>query len=760
MYAQVIVDIAVEEVDRVFTYRVPQGMTVGPGYRVSVPFGPRMKEGYVLKLTQDAAIEESRIKDIQSTLEDYPALLPQLIDLAMEISAQTHCPLCEALRLMLPSQMRGARVRVRMEQMAKALVSADAVNEYTQKLSKQAVKKRTLLRILGDGAAHCVEDLKAMVNAPLQPLKELEKDGIIRLFEREKLRGPWYGTSSAVQDPVLMEQQQETLDELLAAFEKAGSVSSDERRGNVSVARQFQFLLYGVTGSGKTEVYIRLVRECLKKGRGAIVLVPEIALTPQMVDWFRARFGDQAAVLHSRLSAGERYDEWRRIRRGDARLVIGARSAVFAPIENLGAVIVDEEHEQSYQAENFPQYDAREIGKLRACNEGAVLLLASATPSIYSFALARRGDYTLLEMPKRVNGRPLPQVTVVDMRREFRLGNRGIFSSVLQSRLKECIGAGQQAMLFINRRGYSPSVSCRACGHVLKCPQCDVSMAYHRSDDRMHCHYCGTTMPLPQRCPECGSESIRTIGTGTQRVEEELKKLFPGVKTIRMDMDTTQTKNAHYELINAFRAREAQVLIGTQMIAKGLDFPQVTLVGAILADLSLNMPDYRSPERTFQLLVQVAGRAGRANMPGEVVIQSYKPEHYAIREAAAQDYRAFFEEEFSYRRAHLFPPFTIIARCLCEAADAKTALDAANTLMAQAKNWLDARPQLRKRLLFIRADEAPIAYIQGRCRAQVLIKLLNHPDSDEIILAFQEIVRAPLNNGARACLEINPASLA
>ena len=502
------------------------------------------------------------------------------------------------------------------------------------------------------------------------------------------------------------------------------------------------------------------MRECLKKGRGAIVLVPEIVLTPQMTDWFRARFGASSAVLHSRLTPGERFDEWRRIRRGDARVVIGARSAVFAPVENLGAIIVDEEHEQSYFAENFPQYDAREIAADRAMREGALLLLASATPSVASFAMARRGDYTLLEMPERVMNRPLPEISVVDMREELRKNNRSIFSALLQSKLRACISSGQQAMLFINRRGFAPFVSCRMCGAVIKCPQCDVSMTYHRADDRMHCHYCGATAPLPDKCPSCGSIGIRTAGVGTQRVEEELKKLFPGVKVIRMDLDTTGEKNALYELLNAFRAREAQVLVGTQMIAKGLDFPNVTLVGAVLADLTLNLPDYRAPERTFQLLVQVAGRAGRAQYKGDMIIQTYKPEHYAILAAQKQDYRAFFEEEFAYRKARLYPPFTLIARFLCEADDQEAALQAAQTLLDKVRAWLLEHPALKKRLLFIRADDAPIAFIQGRHRAHTLMKLLNHPESEQMLAAFTAFTAGPFKEGVRVCLEINPSTLA
>jgi len=520
---------------------------------------------------------------------------------------------------------------------------------------------------------------------------------------------------------------------------------------------QKPFLLHGVTGSGKTEVYIRLVREALKRGKGAIILVPEIVLTPQMINWFRSRFGDAMAVLHSRLTPGERFDEWRRIRFGDARIVIGARSAVFAPVENLGVIIVDEEHEQTYLSDRFPQYDAREIAASRGKREGAVVLLSSATPSIYSYAMARRGDYMLLEMPHRVLNRPLPSIHIVDMREELRLGNHGMFSGLLTEKLEDCIAKGQQAMLFINRRGYASSVNCRRCGETIRCDRCDVSMTYHSVDQTLRCHYCGAVRPMPKACPSCGSTYIRPMGTGTQKVEEELNRRFPGAGVIRMDVDTTTGKNAHFELVDRFRAGQAQILLGTQMIAKGLDFPRVTLVGAVMADLTLNFPDYRSPERTFQLLVQVAGRAGRGEKPGEVVIQTYQPDHYAIAGAATQDYRAYFDREFQRRKTDLYPPFTMMARFLCEAKEMETAKATAEMLKNRVIQEFGNTP-LWKRIFFIRSDEAPINRIQDRARAHVLMKLLNHPDTDQLLARLQEM--AGEEYAARVVLEINPASLA
>jgi len=740
-YAQVIVDVASANTDRVFTYRVPAGMALPPGTRVTVPFGRQTLEGVVLHLTDTPGIEESRVRDVIGTLEDYPAILPPLVELAKEISARSLCPLALSLRLMYPAQMRAGRVKVRTQTVARLAVPASHLPEAVA-ASTRSAKRRLLLNLLADGLPHPVAELKALVRDPLPALKALQEAGQVRLEEAEVYRSPYADPAVREPEPELTPGQREALGELLPAVR--------EGRGS--------FLLHGVTGSGKTEVYIRAARECLALGRGVIVLVPEIVLTPQMVSWFRGRFGDAAAVLHSRLSAGERFDEWRRIRAGAARLVIGARSAVFAPVTDLGLVVVDEEHEPSYLSENNPRYDAREVALSRVRREGGVLLLASATPSILTFAKAQRGDFMLLEMLSRVNSRQLAQVSVVDMREELRLGNRGMFSRLLLEKLDACLTAGQQAMLFINRRGYAPSVMCRKCGEVLSCSQCDVKLTYHQAGRGLHCHYCGLVLPMPDACPSCGSSYLRPVGAGTQKVEEELRKRYPGEEIVRMDLDTTSGKDAHRALLDRFRSGAARIMVGTQMIAKGLDFPQVTLVGAVLADVSLNLPDYRSEERTFQLLTQVAGRAGRAEMPGEVVIQTYRPEHFAIQAAARQDYRGFFNQEFARRRQRLYPPFTMMVRLLCESPREEQAGEVSAALYDRVAEALSARPGWKRRVLFYRRDESPIKRMMGQARAQVLLKLLEHPDSAEVLAFLKQLTEEPWP--CRVHLEINPASLA
>ena len=739
-FAQVIVDIAHADLDRVFTYAIPEGMALQVGMRVAVPFGRQEKEGYVLGFSDACDLPPEKVRQVKEALEDYPAILPHLVELAREMSRSAHCPLAETLRLMIPSQMRGGRIGIRTEKAARLLLSGEAL-EKARAAQTRSPKRRLLIDLMSDAEIHPLSELQLLVRTPLEPLRALEKEGVCELIEREVFRAPYPDKPVIQTDPELTADQEETLEELLAALKKGSGA----------------FLLHGVTGSGKTEVYIRAVRETLRMGRGAIVLVPEIVLTPQMVQWFRGRFADDAAVLHSRLSAGERFDEWRRIRHGVARVVIGARSAVFAPVQNLGLIIVDEEHESSYVSDRVPAYDTRDVAHNRAEREGACLLLASATPSILSFAKAHRGDYTLLEMPLRVNGMSLPEVTVVDMREELRMGNKGMFSGELLTRLEACLKSGQQAMLFINRRGYAQSVVCRKCGHTMGCSACDVSLTYHAADNLLHCHYCGQRTPMPSACPECGSSFLKPVGAGTQRVEEEFKKLYPDVPFVRLDNDTTTHKNAHEELINRFRSGQARVMIGTQMIAKGLDFPRVTLVGAVLADSSLNLPDYRSAERSFQLLTQVAGRAGRSNQPGHVVIQTYKPEHYAIVAAASQDYRRFFNTEFERRRRDLYPPFTMLVRLLCQAKDEETARQMSGELYRRVEKFLNTETASKKRVLFLREDEAPIKRIMGRSRAQVFIKLLVHPDSDKVIAALQEMTKDEWPG--EVALEINPASL-
>ncbi len=744
VFCQVIVDIVHENVAKPFTYRIPDGMELAAGQRVAVPFGHLEKEGIVTALVQETDVSPEKLRNIIRPLEEYAAIPPELMALAEDMARKCHCPPAETLRLMIPAQMRGERVHIKTEKTvflcagreeAKAAAAAET----------RSRKRNAILNLLLESQPRTIREISEYVNEPREALKKLASEGLVEITDSEIMRIPG-GSVPQASDPgyTLTEGQQEALDEILPAMEKGKGM----------------FLLHGVTGSGKTEVFMAAVRKALASGKSAIILVPEIALTPQMVSWFRGRFGPVAAVIHSRLSAGERYDEWRRIRRGEARVVIGARSAVFSPVENLGMIVIDEEHESTYLNDRHPRYDTREVAANRCEREKAVLVLASATPSILSFAKARRGDYMLLEMPNRVNERPLPDVEIADMRSELEGGNRSVLSGILKKALKECCTRGEQAILLMNRRGYNSFVSCRSCGYVVKCPNCDISMTYHigSQDGLLRCHYCGSTMLPPSECPDCGGHYIRYFGAGTQKVEEEVRKLLPGIPTIRMDYDTTSGKDGHGKILEEFRSGRARILIGTQMIAKGLDFPQVTLVGVIAADLALNLPDYRSRERAFQLFTQVAGRAGRGSIPGRVIIQTYKPDDPVIGFAARQDYRAFFESEFRRRRNGLYPPFTNLARMLIESPDEEKADRKARETEKYICKLLETHPEWQKKVLSIVNEPPSVQLLRGKHRRQVLMKTLVSKETDEFFSTLSEIAEIP-TDGADIYLEVNPTTM-
>lgn len=738
-FAQVIVDLSAEAVDRQFTYAVPDGMDVRPGQLVTVPFGARTLDGFVVSLSEDCDLAPEKVKPVLRVAREEPVVLPDLMALAEWMHLRYVCNLVDALRLMIPAEMRGGRVRERTRRYARLNLSGEALDAF-RAANRRAPRQLEILERLREGDV-------ATAQLDAGALKKLVEKGAAVVYDSQQRRTPAaLADEIKSRDPELMPQQRRAVETLTAALENGGG----------------RFLLHGVTGSGKTEVYIRLIRRALELGRTAVVLVPEIALTPQMVSWLHGRFGGDAAVLHSALSAGERFDEWRRIRSGEARVVIGARSAVFAPLQNIGVIVVDEEHETSYQSENRPRYDAREVAWKRASQHGAVLLLGSATPSVATYMRAMPGvreqnRLELIELRQRVNGRPLPQVDVVDMRGEFERGNRSVFSGKLAAALRNCLDEGRQAMLFINRRGHSTFVSCRKCGYVVKCDQCDVTMTWHQAENALRCHYCGKTLPPPKQCPQCGSAYIKYFGAGTQKVQEEVRRLFPDARVIRMDVDTTREKDAHARILERFRSGEANVLVGTQMIAKGLDFPNVALVGVVAADMSLNLPDYRSAERTFQLITQVAGRAGRAEVPGRVVVQTYDPDHYAIQLAAAQDYRAFYTRESAYRRTALYPPFTVIARVLFSAKDAQQAEAAAKAAEARMNAWLD-ETGARRDVVQLRAGEAPIKRLRGEARWQLFVKLVYKADLEGAEALMQALADAA-PKGVRGELEINPVNM-
>src|SRR5699024_2281879 len=537
-------------------------------------------------------------------------------------------------------------------------------------------------------------------------LKPLLTKGLIDIKEHEVYRDPYKRSFEQTEKLTLTDQQAVALRQIQAAIE---------------AQKQETFLLYGVTGSGKTEVYLQAIDDVLQAGKEAIVLVPEISLTPQMVERFKGRFGSDVAVMHSALSVGERYDEWLKVQRKEVKVVVGARSAIFAPFENVGIIIIDEEHESTYKQEETPRYHARDVAIKRAEMNNCPVILGSATPTLESYARSLKDVYTLLILSERTNQQAMPKVDVIDMRAELHAGNRTMFSRQLMAGMKERIAKGEQIVLLLNRRGYSNFALCRDCGHVEQCPNCDISLTYHKGHHRLKCHYCQHEMPMSKTCPQCEGDAIRFFGTGTERVEEELTKLMPEVGIIRMDVDTTRRKGAHERLLNKFANQEADILLGTQMIAKGLDFENVTLVGVLAADSMLHLPDFRSSEKTFQLLTQVSGRAGRHELPGNVIIQTYTPEHYSIQLASKYDFTSFYQHEMSMRHTFLYPPYVFLVLLTISDENEQTVIRTAQQIHQGLMK------QLEQGTMILGPVPSPITRVKNRYRYQLILKYRYHP---------------------------------
>ncbi|MBE5754239.1 MAG: primosomal protein N' [Clostridiales bacterium] len=697
MFADVIVDINNVEVDKIFEYSC-FGSTVQAGSRVVVPFGSKVIEGIVIKTKEKSNYSPDKIKPILRVLEDIPALTEETLELMEYVCKTCYVTRAAALRLFLPSEMRKGKVK---DHFVRYINLTDDINveEVLLSMRKSAVKQKELIEYLKEKGKSLCTPLSDRFGA--SALNTIVKKGYAQITKEKYLRSPYKDLSTDKKSVSLTPKQ------LLAV----NSVVNTDK--TVS-------LIFGVTGSGKTEVYLNLINKTINAGKTAIMLVPEIALTPQMLKQLRARFGDNAAILHSGLSAGERFDEWWRLRNGEARIAIGARSAIFAPVENLGLIIIDEEHDGSYTSESSPRYSTIDVAKFRAQKNGAKLVLGSATPSVESYLNAIDGEYNLIELPDRINKKPLPEVEIADMRKEVRRGNNTPFSSILKVELDECLKNGNQAIIFLNQRGYSKTVICTECGHVQKCDSCDVSLTYHREDDALLCHYCGAKYKMITACTECGSPYIRYGGTGTERVVDELQKLYPKARILRMDRDTTQNKEGHFKILSQFANREADILVGTQMIAKGHDFPFVTLVGILDADMSLHFSDYRSGERTFQLLTQVAGRSGRAENAGKVVLQTYSPDNPVLRYAIKYDYINFFKQEISVRKATAFPPFTDVVRILISGEDDEKTLAVTKAVYEDLSIIYNLN---RDKFRFFGCMKAPLKRLQNKFRYQVLMRI-------------------------------------
>ncbi len=800
MIAQVIVDVSAYPVDRPFDYKVPEELQelVEVGCRVKVPFGKRNVLGFITALQSESDVPKDKLKPIAELLDIEPILTNEMLELAKWMTDHTLCYEIDALQVMLPSALRAkyektillkedptylpeelqqlfgnktaipykkvesanllrvlkscmkngyveqktvVKQQGNVKEVRKVKIASDyeRLQEIAESIPPRAKKQRQVIEwmALHVGEEFTPNEICKTVSVTPQVVNAVIEKGAATYFQEEVYRDPFSKEVKGSIPLALTDEQEVALKEILHSVKSRQATT---------------YLLHGITGSGKTEVYLQAIQEAINRGQEAIVLVPEISLTPQMTERFRARFGDLVAVMHSGLSKGEKYDEWRKIGRGEVKVAVGARSAVFAPFTNLGLIILDEEHESTYKQEDTPRYHARDIAIWRSEYHHCPVILGSATPSLESFARAKKNVYTLLTLEKRAKQQSLPKVEVVDMREELHNGNRSMFSGALMEAMEDRLKKKEQMVLFLNRRGFSSFVLCRDCGTVVQCKNCDISMTYHRSSEKLKCHYCGYEEHVPTECPECHSEHIRFFGTGTQKIEAEIYKLFPEARVLRMDIDTTRQKGAHEKILEDFGNLKADILLGTQMIAKGLDFPKITLVGVLSADTSLNLPDFRAAERTFQLLTQVSGRAGRHDLPGEVIVQTYSPEHYAVQLSKEQQYAPFYDQEMMMRHQFAYPPYYFVALIQVTHEDVLMAAEYAGKAMDFLKLKLSSQVGL------IGPTPASISRVQNRYRYQCLIKYKIEPNLTETLKQLIRIYRTDwIKKGIQLTVDLDPS---
>ncbi len=809
MYAEVYINTPLLNLDKPFSYRIPKkllGESV-VGVRCKVPFGytNRYCEGIITKITELSEFED--IKEIKAIIDPMPVLSDKDIKLIHKMREDYFCSFYTAAKLLLPvgseqkkeewvnltdkysidEIMKMVKKSAHQERLVTLLINASGSMEmtaikiemgktvrthvnalvkkgiasvefksikkigdkkvrvayynysedpfsYAESIKRRSPMQARVVEFLADGEKYTLTDIISGCECSRNSIEALNLKGVIAYEDVEVLRSP------------IIDKDERTM-----AFEP-----TDEQKNAIETvvnATDETFLIRGVTGSGKTEVYLQIVEACIKKGKQAIVLVPEIALTPQITDRFYKRFGKVVAIMHSALSLGERYDEYKRIKKGDAKVVVGARSAIFSPVKNLGVIIVDEEHEYSYKSETTPKYHAVEIAKERCKSFKCPLVLASATPSVESYYRAMEGEYKLILLKRRYNNNPLPEVEIVDMRKELNEGNRMVLSRSLARSMYNNLKSGEQTILFLNRRGFSTFVSCRDCGFVYMCPECSVSLTYHASNDTLNCHMCGHRQKRDSICPECGSKKIRDFGTGTQKAEKQIKEIFPTAEIVRMDADTTGGKNGHEKILDKFEKTGADILLGTQMVSKGLDFPNVTLVGALAADSSLFSEDFRAQERTFALITQVAGRAGRGDKEGKAIIQTYSPDNRCLSLAAKQDYETFYDEEISFRKVFGYPPFEHIVNIIITGSDEQKCEKCAQICFHELK--IDENVRNTGIRIFGPAP-APIAKIQGRWRMRIWFKCDNPKLFNN---TFRKMLSAKRDGGVQISIDIDPYSM-
>ena len=755
MVAEVIINRGAKKLNRTFDYNIPKEIEelILVGSKVLVPFGNggKLTEGFVVGIKEKSEFEVKDIAKLEENLTD------KQIALAKWMAKRYFCNVSDCIKLMLTPGTRNKNKEKRIQdKKINTVFLKKNIEEIELEIQNEKIKsdkQKRILNFIKDNEGATIPDIEMFTDCSRAIVNTLIKNGYLEIVEKKIERNPLLGRDCEKSHKLQLTEEQE---EAFKSVEKA-----------INEEKYKQFLLYGVTGSGKTEVYLQLIEKVLEIGKNAIVLVPEISLTPQMLDRFISRFGkDEIAILHSKLSIGERHDEWERIREKKAKIVIGARSAIFAPIENIGIIIIDEEHDNSYKSETNPRYNAKEIAKILSKENNAPLVLGSATPDIVTFYNSQnvideniqkninRTKIQLLELTKRANNSSLPKVEIIDLKQELANGNRSMLSMELYNSIEENLKQKRQTILFLNRRGYSTFIMCRNCGYIVKCPNCNISMTYHSYERRLKCHYCGHEEKIVNICPECHSDKIRYFGTGTQKLEQEIHKQFPNASTIRMDIDTVTKKNSHEEILNKFRNDNIDILIGTQMVVKGHHFPNVTLVGVIAADSSLNIDDYRANERTFQILTQVAGRAGRENLPGKVVIQTYNPDNFSIICAQKQNYNMFYETEIELRKQLKYPPFCDIILIGFNSYNEIEIKNISNKMYQYLVQRLN-----NEQFKIFRPMPCPIDKIQNRYRWRIIIKGKMTEEANGILNAcLKEIYQENIKD-TRISIDVNPNNM-
>lgn len=743
MVAEVIINSTVKKLNKTFDYNIPKELEdiVLIGSKVLVPFGrlKKLEEAHVVKIKEKSEFEIKDIAKVENGLSD------KQVQLAQWMAKRYFCNISECIKLMQTPGTRTKNLDKRIkDKKINVIYTKKHIEEIDFEIEQGKIKsekQRRILEFVKNNEGCTISDIEVFTDCSRAIVNTLIKNGYLEITEKKIERNPLLNKNIEQTTKLQLTDEQEI------AYKKIQTVIDEEKYE--------QFLLFGVTGSGKTEVYLQLIEKVIEKEKSSIVLVPEISLTPQMLDRFISRFGkEKIAVLHSKLSVGERHDEWERIKEGNVKIVIGARSAIFAPLQNLGLIIIDEEHDSSYKSEASPKYNVKEVAKKIAKQEKIPLVLGSATPDLTTFYNSKNGKITLLKLTKRANNSEMPKVEIIDLKQELANGNRSMLSYNLYNAIEKNLKDKLQTILFLNRRGHSTFIMCRNCGYTIKCKNCNISMTYHSYENKLRCHYCGYEENLVSICPECGTDKIRYFGTGTQKLEQEIINQFPNAKTIRMDVDTVTKKNSHEDILNKFKNDGIDILIGTQMVVKGHHFPKVTLVGVIAADSSLNIDDYRATERTFQILTQVAGRAGRENLQGKVIIQSYNPENFSIQDAQKQNYESFYRTEIALRKQLKYPPYCDIIIIGFNSISEEKIKKVSNSAYEFIRNKLD-----NDKFKIFKPMPSPIDKIQNRFRWRIIIKGNMSKESNEVLNELLKNIYNKNYKDIKVNIDVNPNNM-